>query len=109
MPTLKSSEWSATLEDSARRMYEKAFNVYPSPPSPPKLPITTTLAFETLVLRLLKSDGRFLVKTFVEEWPDKNILHVAVLSKDKVIYRFEENPNTFPSDELIDKLRLLRE
>lgn len=78
-----------------------------------KVNATPQLNFDsnTLIVRLLGGSERYEVQTRMERWlvDDTYVLHVALKSKaDGQIVRFEEDPNKFPSDMLIDKLRLLR-
>jgi len=63
-----------------------------------------------IVLRILGGNSRFLINQHTENWEGHPpILHIALLdTASKVIVRFEEDPLKFPSDALIDKLRLLR-
>lgn len=67
---------------------------------------------EEFVKRLLGgASSRFMVKVFEENWQNvvPTIMHIALLDvESKKIVRFEENPNKFPTDDLIEKLRLLR-
>ena len=64
-----------------------------------------------IVHRILGAPNRFRVLVTKETWGDAHpdIMHVALLDTGtKQIVRFEEVPERFPSDALIDKLRLLR-
>lgn len=70
-----------------------------------------TLHPADIIQRILGCDNRFRVQVTREVWGDTHpeILHVALLDiNTKQIVRFEEAPERFPSDALIDKLRLLR-
>jgi len=64
-----------------------------------------------IIHRILGAPNRFRVNVYNEGWGDQRtpIMHIALLDTgNKQIVRFEEDPATFPSDALIDKLRLLR-
>jgi len=87
--------------------------------SPPELPKDEYAAHRDapalnpaeIVIRLL-NDGPFLVHAFEERWGEFHdpILHIAVMNtKTKLIVRFEEDLQKFPSHQLIDKLRVLAE
>ncbi len=76
----------------------------------PGTSVPSSMAPDNIVGRLLGPSHRFQVQVHLERWGAGNqILHIALLdTTNKEIVRFEEKPETFPSDLLIDKLRLLR-
>lgn len=113
------------VKEEKRRAMEEAHNVMTSKPLIPypfpvgaggiqsdlTQKINTNYQPSDIIDRLLGKPHRFEVRTYTENWNGhiKTILHIALLDKNnKGIVRFEEDPDTFPSDRLIDALRLLR-
>lgn len=87
-------EWEKELAEDKIRIN--------SPFKPP-----SSISYIDLIKRLV--GNKFEINIHYEDWMDHSkIMHIALRNAAGQIVRFEENPEVFPSPELIDKLRLLR-